>query len=314
MWTLNQEVAFPIKKKQTHKKTFLYRKTFSPLTPDSNVVAHSCGSKNCESGKRGQCPQHLLWHDLFTCLESAWNLTGKEKLKVYWGCSYKVLTSEDEAQPPSTDPLSNPSKERGAASAFPRFRQTSPSNASGSFLLVSSCPHLQSEFQNQLPKLSSWIWALPGPKEFTCCQTSCQWLDWQIHGSLFSLHPIWLLSAIRTCWSHTVLLLKCLLLPWFPCDGLPDSSISSLAPLPLPHFVLQPSVLCLLSLIIIFISKTPILLPASAMGFPLSWRAVHWGRDGSSPGHPHPQCGCVCAQHGSPTHTQLGNRVPLSVR
>ena len=69
--------------------------------------------------------------------------------------SVEVLTSEDEAQPPSTDPLSNPSKERGAASAFPRFRQTPPSDASGSFLLVSSCPHLQSEFQKQRPKLSS---------------------------------------------------------------------------------------------------------------------------------------------------------------
>lgn len=37
-----------------------------------------------------------------------------------------MLILEDEAQSPSTDPLSNLSEERGAVSAFPRFRQHPP--------------------------------------------------------------------------------------------------------------------------------------------------------------------------------------------
>lgn len=112
----------------------------------------------------------------------------------------------------------------------------------------------------------------------------------------------------------TLCLLKCFSSLGFLQLALPDSSLSSLALLPLPHFVLQPSVLRLLfpSLLSVSLSTPSYCLPSPVWAFPsLDELCTEDGMD--PPSHPHPHCSCVCVLSMAHPPTQLGNRVPLSV-
>lgn len=140
----NQEVVLPIQKRQIHTKNLpLQENFFSPPTYYPNMVLHSCGRKNCEIKRKRWCSHHVLGHDLFTYLNSAWNLSGKLKASL-WPCAEKADFRR--RGPTSLRHLPNKGRQPPACT---RHTQTFPSNAFSTFLSSSRCHCLKAEFQQK---------------------------------------------------------------------------------------------------------------------------------------------------------------------